>query len=145
MDIGADADALLQVHLASTVELVVDGKTVPVTGPCAESLPAPVVHVLTGHNPQSAPRSAWHNARANERLWQWLNEEPSVTGAWPARGFAGDWSEASVAVAGLERYAAVDIALAFGQYSVFELDEDVVCVIRCADQFVACRPRRRAS
>lgn len=144
MDADGGADSLLQVQLASSVEVVVDGQTLAVTGPHAAPLPAPRVHVLTGHNPQSTQYSALHNTWANERLGQLLSGHASVTGVWPARGFAGNWSEASLAVAGLERVDAVCIAQVFDQYSVFELDEHVVCVIRCADGFVVCRPRRKA-
>lgn len=145
MDAVGDADALLQVHLASSIELVVDGHTVQVTGPQAAPLPALAIHVLTGHNPGSQRQSAWSNDRANERLWQLLADDNRVIGVWSARGFAGDWSEASVAVAGLKRNDAARIAEAFGQYSLFELDDHVVCVIRCSDRRVVCRPRRRAA
>ncbi len=101
----------------------------------------PPLHVLTGWNPGARPRSVAENERWNQQLRERLQATGTVTET--ALGWLGSWSEPSFVVSGLSTAGVVQLAREFGQVAVFELTQDELRVIECANGQVRGQRARR--
>ena len=96
--------------------------------------------VVTSHNPMSEPSTSDENDRHHDDLCSRLDADGL---AWrPALGTSpdGTWSEASVAVTGIDRQAALALGRAFGQLAVFEVADGILRVHACFEDRTAERP-----
>jgi hypothetical protein len=127
-------DALWDMYLGAIIECEVDTCTQCLRGPNAEPLPARApLFVLTAYNPGGVDRGE----AANEADEHMLEQELSAVGAtfWRALGRSpdGSWSEPGVAVANFDRARACTLGDRYGQLAVYELTDEQVHVVRCAD------------
>jgi diadenosine tetraphosphate (Ap4A) HIT family hydrolase len=103
------------------------------------------LYVITAHNPAGTPVPDAHNRAADERLRRRLAQSGLVHFLAAGGAPDGSWTEPGYAVAGLNREAAVAIALEFHQEAIFELTDDHSIVIATADATERSRrPRRPA-
>lgn len=83
----------------------------------------PFTWIITAHNPGSRPLPLDTNNKRQEALWVALRE---LTGAkaYPAVGssVSGDWSEASIAVTGVDFDVIAEIGRSFEQNAIYRLD-----------------------
>ena len=83
----------------------------------------PFTWIITAHNPGSRPLPLDANNRRQEALWVALRELPDAK-VYPAVGSSasGDWSEASIAVTGVDFDVIAEIARRFEQNAIYKLD-----------------------
>jgi len=83
----------------------------------------PFAWIITAHNPGSRPLPLDANNRRQEALWVALRELPDAK-VYPAVGssVSGDWSEASIAVTGVDYAAIAEIGRSFEQNAIYRLD-----------------------
>jgi hypothetical protein len=137
-------DALWDTYAGAHITCEVGGRTCRLRGPDVDPLPAPApLFVLTAWNPGGVDRDQHANDDAERVLEQELASADALF--WPALGRSPDdsWSEPGVAVAGSDRAGACALGERYGQLAVYELTDDVVRVVRCADRAVI-RERPRA-
>jgi hypothetical protein len=119
----------------------------PITGSGAKKRwdwPGETVHVITAWNPAGIWSPHEQNDEANRRLETTLHRHHLTTFPVVGQSENGDWQEDSFLVCGMKRQLAADIAMAFGQTALFEIDSEHVHVIRSDDaQIARTRPRVR--
>ena len=96
--------------------------------------------VVTAWNPFSEPETPEANAGRHAELVARL--EADGLGWLPAVGSSSDgqWAEESVAVAGIDRAAVRALGRAFDQHAVFEVDDPVLRVHACFEDWIDERP-----
>jgi hypothetical protein len=137
-------EALWDTYAGAHITCEVDGRTCRLRGPETDALPAPgPIYVLTAWNPGGVDR----DRAANDEAERVLEQELASAGVpfWPALGRSpdGSWSEPGVAVGSYDGAGACALGERYGQLAVYELTDDVVRVVRCADRAVI-RERPRA-
>jgi hypothetical protein len=136
-------DELWDTYAGALISCEIDGRVVRLRAPEVDPLPADPLFVLTAWNPGGVDRDVATNDDAERALEQELAS--AGTTSWPALGRSPDdsWSEPGVAVTGPDRAAACALGKRYGQLAVYELTEELVRVVRCADRAVV-RERPRA-
>ena len=90
-------------------------------------------HVITAWNPHARRLPPSENAERNEALRKALAELGANAGNITGSSPDGTWQEPGFAVVGLTREEALDIARAYDQIAIFEVEESVIRVIRVED------------
>ena len=137
-------DAFWDLYIEAIIEIDVDGRTRCLRGPDAEPLPAtPPIFVFTAYNPGGEDRDDAVNEASERALERELSSE-GVT-FWSALGRSpdGSWSEPGVAVSGGDRTRACAYGGRYGQLAIYELTDDQVHVVRCADAEIVRSAARR--
>jgi hypothetical protein len=137
-------DALWDMYVEAIIECEIDGRPHHLRGPDAEPLPADApIFVLTAYNPGGVERGEAEN-EADERALEGELAAGSAT-FWPALGHSrdGSWSEPGVALDGFDRAAACALGDRWGQLAVYELTDEQVHVVRCANTEIVRSGARR--
>lgn len=143
--IGAADPELVKAYANTALIARIDGRQVPLADFSPGKLPRSPLFVITGCNPGSRELTKDENRRRTEELADELRR--CGFEHWECRGVASDgrWAEDGFAVAGIERDQAIELGARFGQFAVFEVDEQDVRVIGClgpnAGVELAVRPR----
>jgi len=104
---------------------------------------SPSRHRFTGWNPGARPRPLAENERWNQQLWKRLHV--AGTSVETALGWLGSWSEPSFVVSGLSTTDAVQLGREFGQAAIFEITQDELRVIDCANEQIRAQRARRTN
>ncbi|MGI8940114.1 MAG: DUF3293 domain-containing protein [Iamia sp.] len=118
-----------------TVLVTWDGTGLPkvLAGAVAESIPSGTLHAITGWNPEGIDADPKTNADAHRRLVHRLKDEAldwdPVVGASPD----GSHHELGVITGDLSRTDAAALGAEFDQLAVFELDDEHITVVPCAE------------
>jgi hypothetical protein len=131
-DAAGDVSHLIDAYANTTIS---SGRRM-LTGPSASALPYPTVFVISACNPRSVLRTPAENESSHRLLRRQLRDAVSWHRQAKGESPDGDWSEVSVAVAGIEREEACQYGARFGQLAIFELDHEHLRVVRCVDQVV---------
>jgi hypothetical protein len=126
-------------------QIVADDGTV-LRGPDAGPLPWPgSVFVLSAENPESARATPKQNRAATALLRERLERTNPAFVSIAASSPDGKWREAGFAVSGMTREQASELGRQFVQRAVFELTDDQIAVVMCANGEIAARAPRNCA